>query len=241
MLDELPALRTATEAYRAAAAGAGLAWPDLPAPTRRQPPEVVYRAFEVDHVAEELVWLESQGWDSRRIFPDSAWLQPWPTEADPSLRYLSFAIGTPFPWRHQLPLFICQDVTYTFVLAGEYEGEIWRFESDPDTWGTVRAATSLAALFTEWTRGIEAGVVRDTGDGGGLQVGDGVNDPLDVLLDQAPDLDPFAFPVASIGNEPLLRDRQRECGVDMDCIDRGEDCHEELADAIEAVRTSLRG
>src|SRR5687768_15700445 len=39
--------------------------------------------------------------------------------------------------------------------------------------------------------------------------------------------------------QPLLRERQRECGVDMDRIERGFDCHEELLDAIAATRASL--
>jgi hypothetical protein len=44
----------------------------------------------------------------------------------------------------------------------------------------------------------------------------------------------------SISSVPLLRTRQRECGVDMDCVDRGPDCHEELLDAIAATQASLR-
>jgi len=39
---------------------------------------------------------------------------------------------------------------------------------------------------------------------------------------------------------PLLRDRQRECGVDMECIERGADCQFELLDAIDAARAALR-
>jgi len=128
---------------------------------------------------------------------------------------------------------------YTFVLKGDREGEIWRYEASPDGWDSVRAATSLAALFTEWTKGIAAGVVLYRDLDKWLHVGDGVHDPFNVLLERTPDLDPFAFPV-SISHEPLLRARQRECGVDMDCIERGPDCHEELLDAIDATRASLR-
>ena len=35
---------------------------------------------------------------------------------------------------------------------------------------------------------------------------------------------------------PLLRARQRECGVDLDCVERGFECQLELLDAIAAVR-----
>ncbi len=239
MLDDTTALQDAAEAYRAAATAAGIAWPDHAGSPGGQPPDLVHRLFDVDHVAEQLIWLESQGWESQRFFPNGGFLLPWPTDAGESLDYLAFSIGTPFPWRHQLPLFFFDNVVYMFVLAGAHEGEIWRYEYDPDTWGSVRAATSLAALFTEWTKGIGAGVVFYTDRDKWLHVGDDVHDPFDVLLERAPDLDPFAFPV-SISQRPLLRARQRECGVDMDCIGRGPDCHEELLDTIDATRASLR-
>jgi hypothetical protein len=45
--------------------------------------------------------------------------------------------------------------------------------------------------------------------------------------------------VSALSNEPLLRARQQACGVDMDCIDRGFECYEELPDAIDATRASL--
>jgi hypothetical protein len=40
-------------------------------------------------------------------------------------------------------------------------------------------------------------------------------------------------------HEPLLRSRQRECGVDMDCIDRGADCHKELLDLVGVALATL--
>ena len=86
------------------------------------------------------------------------WRMPWPEGGD-ALDYLGLSIGTPFPWRQQLPLFFFDAVLYTFVLAGDHEGEIWRYEISPDAWDSVRAATSLATLFDQWTRGIAAGVV----------------------------------------------------------------------------------
>jgi hypothetical protein len=239
MLDDMTVLRDAAQAYRAAATAAGVAWPDQAHLPGGQPPDLVYRLFDVDHVAEQLIWLHSQGWGSRRLLPQGGWLRPWPTDADESFNSLHFSIGTPFPWRHQLPLFDFETVVYTFVLAGDHGGEIWRYDRDPDAWDSVRASASLAALFTEWTRGIDAGVVFYGHEVGWLQVGKDVHDPFDAIVERAPDLDPFAFPV-SIWNEPLLRARQRECGVDMDCIDRGFDCYEELLNTIDATRASLR-
>lgn len=238
MLDDMTVLWDAAAAYRAAAMAAGIAWPDQRDPHGGQPPDLVSRLFDVDHIAEQLIWLQSQGWH-QRLFPDGGWLEPWPTDPGESLDSLSFAIATPFPWRHQLPLFHFEYILYTFVLEGSHEGEIWRCEISDVAWGSVRAAISLATLFTAWTRGINAGVVFYDDLTTWLHVGGDVHDPLDVLLQQTPDLDPFAFPV-SITNAPLLRARQQECGVDMDCIDRGADCQEELLDAIAATRASLR-
>jgi hypothetical protein len=43
-----------------------------------------------------------------------------------------------------------------------------------------------------------------------------------------------------ISDNELLGIRQAECGVDLDCIRRGPNCHDELLDAIDAVRASLR-
>lgn len=239
MLDDIGVLRSAAEAYRTAAMAAGISWPDRPGQDGMHPPDLAYRIFDVDQIPEQLIWLESQGWDSQRLFPNGAWLMPWPTDADESFENLSFSIGTPFPWRRQMPLFTYEEIGYTFVLEGDHEGEVWRYEADPDTWGSVRAAPSLAALFTQWTNGIRAGLVGYEQLDGWLHVADDASDPFEALLERAPDLDPFAFPISTISNEPLLRERQRECGVDMDCIERGPDCHEELLSAIENARASL--
>jgi hypothetical protein len=238
MLDDVPALRDAVESYRAAATAAGIVWPD-PDPSGGQPPDLVYRLFDVDHVPEQLVWLYSQGWQTRRLLPGGAWLRPWPVNASEPFNSLRLAIGTPFPWRHQMPLFDSELVLYTVVLAGDHRGEIWRYENDVDAWASVRAAMSLAALFTEWARGIEAGVVFYEHHLRWLQVGKDTNDPFNAILERAPDLDPFAFPV-DISQEDLLRARQLECGVDLDCIDRGFACYEELMNTIDATRASLR-
>jgi hypothetical protein len=242
MLDDMRVLRDVVHGYRAAATALGVAWPDQAA-TRGGPlPDLVYRLFDVDHVPEQLTWLESQGWDSRGLFPNGGNLLPWPTDdtAGESLDLLSSSIGTPFHWRHQIPLFHCPgDVVYTFVLEGDHEGEIWRYLFSPDLWDPVCAAPSLATLFTEWTKGITAGVVYYQEAGRCLYVGEfpGLPVPFDVLWQRAPDVDPFAF--SNDIPEPLMRQRQRECGVDLACVDRGFDSWEELTDAVDAVRASL--
>ena len=164
MLDSLRVLRDAAEAYRAAATAAGLTWPGHAAPARPDrgagpAPDLVGRLFAVDQVPEQLTWLQAQGWDTVRVFPDGGSLLPWPADVGEALANLSFAIGTPFPWRQQMPLFHFEIIVYTFVLAGDHQGEIWRYEASPDTWDSVRAATSLAALFGQWTAGITSGVI----------------------------------------------------------------------------------
>ncbi|MEU8802976.1 hypothetical protein [Spirillospora sp. NPDC048819] len=138
MLDDLHALRDAVDGYRAAATAAGLTWPDH-ADADGQPPGLVYRVFDVDHVAEQLTWLHARGWGLERLWPSSGWLMPWPDDAGKALTDLSLSVATPFPWRHQLPLFHFDFIVYTFVLAGDHEGEIWRYEIDPDSTNTMRA------------------------------------------------------------------------------------------------------
>jgi hypothetical protein len=106
----------------------------------------------------------------------------------------------------------------------------------------VCAAPSLAALFDQWTKGIADGIVAAYGQDRWLRVGQDVPDEFQALVDRSPALDPFAFPVpVPYDHWPVLRARQRECGVDMDCIERGPDCHEELLDIVDATRESLGG
>jgi hypothetical protein len=239
MLDELTVLREAAQAYRTAATEAGVAWADQ-AQATPEPPELVCRLFDVDHVAEQLVWLQSQPWHGQRVFPSGGSLMPWPTDVGTTLDYLAFSIGTPFPWRHQMPLFSFDRIMYSFVLAGDREGEVWRYEYGPDVWDAVRAAPSLATLFDQWTKGIADGIVAVNGPSRWLQVGYDTPDDFQALVERGPGLDPFAFPVSvPYRHWPLLRERQRECGVDMDCIEQGPDCHEELLDVVDATRASL--
>jgi hypothetical protein len=61
MLDDMPVLVAAARSYRAAAAAAGVAWPEQDGTHGGPPPTVAYRLFDVDHVPEQLTWLQSQG------------------------------------------------------------------------------------------------------------------------------------------------------------------------------------
>ncbi|PZG23820.1 hypothetical protein C1I95_02780 [Micromonospora craterilacus] len=228
MLDDMRVLRDVVRKYRVAATAAGVDWPDQAESSAGQPPDLVYRIFGVDHVAEQLTWLQSQRWPDRRLLPNAGWRMPWPEGGD-ALDALGLSIGTPFLWRQQLPLFHFDVVLYTFVLAGEHEGEIWRYEISPDAWDSVRAAPSLAALFDQWTKGIDAGVVVYDDHNRWLLVED---------VDGVPGLDPLAFPVAPV-EETLLRARQRECGVNMAIVEEGFEYNEELLEAIDAAKASL--
>lgn len=98
-------------------------------------------------------------------------------------------------------------------------------------------------MFTTWTKGFAANVYFRPPWNNWLHVGDanGQRDPVDVLLERAPHLDPFAFPAyfSQYSHEGLIRARQRECGVDVERADDPE-CQFELGDAIGAARASLR-
>jgi hypothetical protein len=238
MLDDMPVLRDAVEAYRAAATAAGVPWTDDGDRSDGLPLDVLHRVFDVDHIAEQLIWLRSQRWLYEPVLPGGAYMLPW-TNADELLGYLSFAVATPFHWRQQLPLFFTDHLVFTFVLAGGREGEVWRYQIDSDDWNPVRAALSLATLFTEWTSGFAATVYDRPPYDSWLHIGYDGRDPFDVLRERA--LDPFAFPVhiSSYPHAGLIRARQQECGVDVDRADQFE-AHEQLLDAIDAARASFR-
>ncbi|WP_433388699.1 hypothetical protein [Micromonospora sp. KLBMP9576] len=238
MLDDMPVLRAAVQAYRAAATAAGVAWPDGGERAGQLPPDVLCRVFDVDHIADQPIWLASQVPPHEPVLPAGAYLLRW-TDADELLDYLSFAVAIPFHWRHQVPLFFVDHLVFTFVLTGDREGEIWRYQIDADDWNPVRAAPSLAALFTEWTKGFAANVYDRSPYDDWLHIGHDGRDPFDVLQRQA--LDPFAFPVhaSSYPHGDLVRERQRECGVDVGRADDFES-QEALLEAVDAARASLR-
>src|SRR5438552_7760550 len=189
MLDDMAVLRAAVEAYRVAVTAAGVPLPDSGDRGDEPPLDVLCQVFDVDHVAEQLVWLRSQGWLYGGVLP-GAYMEPW-TNVDALLDELSFAVATPFHWRHQVPLFRDDHLVFTFVLTGDREGEVWRYHIDPDNWMPVRAARSLAAMFTEWTKGFAANVY-DRSRHDWLQLNFEGADAVNMLLDRA--LDPLAFP-----------------------------------------------
>jgi len=238
MLDDLRSLREAVEAYRVGAMAMGVPWLDEGDRADALPVDALRRIFDVDHIAEQPIWLNTEGLPQARVLPDGAFPLEW-SNADDLLGYLSFAVGIPFPWRHQLPLLMYEHIVFTFVLAGDNEGEIWRYQIGPDDWNPVRAASSLAALFTEWTKGFAADVYFRSPYDRWLHVGNDERDPFVVLLER--DLDPFAYPVYSsqYSHGELLRARQLACGVDLDSADEP-GRQDELLDAIHAALASLR-
>lgn len=238
MLDDMPVLLEAVEAYRAAAMAAGVPWTDDGDRSDALPLDVLRRVFDVDHIAEQLIWLRSQRWLYEPVLPAGAFMLPW-TDGDELLGYLSFAVATPFHWRHQIPLFFADHLVLAFVLTGDREGEIWRYQIDADDWNPLRAAPSLATLFTEWTNGFAANVYDRSPYDNRLHIGYDGRHPFDLLRDRA--IDPFTFPVyiSSYPHADLIRARQQECGVDVDRADQFE-AHEQLLDAIDAARASLR-
>lgn len=238
MLDDMRALLDTVRGYRAAATAAGVPWLDEDGRTDGLPVDVLCQIFDVDRIAEQPIWLNTQGLPYGRVLPVGAFPLLW-EKADDLLGYLSFAVGVPFHWRHQLPLLLTDHIVFTFVLTGHNEGEIWRYQIGADDWNPVRAAPSLAALFTEWTKGFAADVYDRSPYDTWLHIGYDGRDPVDVLLER--DLDPFAFPVdiSQYSHKDLLRARQLECGVDVDHADQPES-QEELLEAIDEALTSLR-
>ena len=237
MLDDVRVLRDAAEAYRVAATAFGVPWLDDGDRADEPPLDLLCRAFDVDHIAGQAIWLKSQWARYGRVLPDGGFVLPWPADARDLLWDQGSSAGVPFHWRHQLPLLTYERIYFMVVLAGDHEGEIWRSQHEVDDRNPVRAAPSLAAMLSEWTKGFSAGAYdRSPWDTWLHIVGDG--DPVNVLLERG--LDPFAFPVhiSSYSHGDLLMARQRECGVDRDRADNL-DCLEELDEAIHAARDSL--
>ncbi|MFC3491218.1 hypothetical protein [Glycomyces rhizosphaerae] len=245
MLDDMRELRDSLERYRAAAQAAGI---ELPAPERKTPApptDLVLRMTDVEQIPEQLLWLYSIGWGAARLFPEGVFLMDWPGEAEIAeyVDYTALAIGVPFPWRQQLPIFFTDHVVLTFVLAEGHVGEIWHYEWEPDSTSPVRAAMSLAGLFDQWTKGIEIGVVVKTKWVEWLQViveGDeAMNDEATLERLAVLGLDPLAFPLW-MGGCSRLREWQAACGVDPAEIDREFDAREEMVDAAIAVAAELQ-
>jgi hypothetical protein len=230
MLDDLGVLRSAVAGYRAAATAFGIPWPDDRTPTL--PAAELRRIFDVGDLPEQLLWLHSQALPPDRVLPAGTHVLPW-TDGGELLDFLSMSVAVPFAWRRQVPLFFIDHLVFTFVLANGYEGEIWRYQIDPEDWNPVRAAPSLATQFIQWTNGFAAGVYRRQPYDEWLHLDE-------ELLEATPGLDPFAFPMymSVYDHRELIRSRQRECGVDVERAESFE-ALEELADAIAAVRRTL--
>ncbi|MFI7213296.1 hypothetical protein [Micromonospora maritima] len=238
MLDDMRVLRDAVEDYRRAVTAAGVPWGDGDERADALGVDALCRIFDVDRIAEQATWIHHEGLPYAQVLPEGGHPLLWDT-ADNLLGYLSMAVGVPFPWRHQLPLFVSERIVFAFVLAGDHEGEVWRYQLDVDDRNPVRAATSLAAMVSAWTAGFTAGVYARSPYDTWLHVGHDDRDPVDVLL--AGGLDPFAFPVhlSAYSHHDLLRARQRECGVDPDQADDF-DRQEALLDAVDVALASLR-
>ena len=237
MLDEIPVLRAAAERYRDAAAAAGQPWPEPAAIDPNPRLDLARKVFDVEHLPEQLVWFQNLGWHER-FFVNGVHLERWPTEAEAgtALDFLALAAGVPFHWRRQIPLFYSDEIAYMFVLDGDRAGEIWRYEVDVDNFGTaIRAASSLAALFGQWTKGLASGLFTySDGLGCFTTPGNGGAEEFDAY----PELDVLAFPVY-IGQEPWLRERQRECGVDIAAAERDFEEYERAVEEVGAIRRSL--
>ena len=232
MLDDMSTLRGAVDDYRAAAVAAGIAWVGDGDRAGDLSPDELCRVFGVGRIPEQALWLVTDGLPYGRILPDGAHPMRW-NDVDELLDSLSFAVGIPFPWRQQLPLFSFDHLVFTFVLAEAYEGEIWRYQIDADDWNPMRASPGLVALLTEWTKGFGAGVYQRS------EYDDWLHADDDVLRSRG--LDPFAFPVhvSQYPDDTAIRARQRECGVDVGVAD-DPDRQADLLDEIDAVRASLR-
>ena len=73
MLDDMRALRDAVETYRAATA-VGIPWADDGDRSGGLPVDVLCRVFDVDHIAEQPIWLNTQALPYGRILPDGGFL-----------------------------------------------------------------------------------------------------------------------------------------------------------------------
>jgi hypothetical protein len=233
MLDAMEDLRFSVERYRELAVAAGVSWRDMEKRKAILPVGELCRTLDIERIPEQPLWLNGTGLPYARVLPCGAFPLMW-QDAGQVLDELSASVALPFHWRHQLPLLSYERITFTFVLADGFEGEIWRYQFEPDEWNPVRAATSLVSMFEEWNKGFAADAYARGRSDHWLMSGS-----VEQLLGFG--LDPFAFPehISQVTELDLLRERQVACGVDLDRADDF-DALEELWDEVSAVRRSLR-
>jgi hypothetical protein len=233
VLDDLGALRISVERYRESAVAAGVSWRDMQDREAILPVGELCRVLDIECLPEQPVWLNGAGLPYARVLPCGAFPLMW-HDAGEVLNELSASVAVPFHWRHQLPLLSYERIVFTFVLADGFEGEIWRYQFEPDEWNPVRAATSLVAMFEQWNKGFAADVYARGRSDHWLMV-----ESVEQLLRFG--LDPCAFPkhISQVTELDLLRERQVACGVDLNRADDF-DALEELGDEVSAVQRSLR-
>jgi hypothetical protein len=232
MLDDIGELRSSVERYRESAVATGVSWRDMGEREAMLPLGELCRVLDIERLPEQPLWL-NRVLPYARVLPCGAFPLMW-HDAGQVLGSLSGSVAVPFHWRLQLPLLTYERITFTFVLADGFEGEIWRYQSEPDEWNPVRAATSLVAMFEEWNKGFAAGAYARWRSDHWLMV-----ESVEQLLGLG--LDPFAFPqhISQVTELDLLRERQMACGVDLDRADDF-DALEKLLDEVDAVKASLR-
>lgn len=249
--DRTPGMQDAFSRYRRAAMGAGVDWFTPAVGTDWQPPdqEQVAAVFDATALPADVVWLYTRCAPEARMFPEGAWLLPWPVDSASrcfALNLLGRSFGTPFPWRQQFPLMVTDHYVFTVVLhPGPHHGEVWRYEFDGDVPDPVRAARDLPALFDEWVRGITAGLLRYRDLPGELALDDalfvaGAYEGLPQrFADRDPSCDLRAYPESI--PEQQLRAWQRECGVDVDYLAQYGDTETfvEFMEEVMAVAASL--
>jgi len=233
VLDDMEDLRSSVERYRELAVAAGVSWRDMGKREAILPVGELCRTLDVERIPEQPLWLNGTGLPSARVLPCGAFPLAW-QDAGHVLDSLSASVAVPFHWRHQLPLLTYERITFTFVLADGFEGEIWRYQFEPDAWNPVRAATSLVSMFEQWNKGFAADAYARGRSDRWLMV-----ESVEQLLSLG--LDPFAFPehISQVTELDLLRERQVACGVDLDRVDDF-DALEKLGDEVSAVQRSLR-
>jgi hypothetical protein len=73
----------------------------------------------------------------------------------------------------------------------ESEDEGWEIDPRHQSLGTCRSQAGRSV--NRMDRGIATGVISYADDDKWLHVGDDVHEPFDLIIERAPDLDPFAF------------------------------------------------